>query len=410
MPLYKEHLDWVIRPSFQSIFLAASHYELYGGRVNFLVSDDGLQLLPEDERVQRRVFYEQNRIAWIARPKHSPYDGYVRRGKFKRASALNNLFNATWNMEEEFVQRLRDAEEPTNHPRVRSTEQADMWDLSMRNWLACSEHHQQADGYAHIEDLVLLVDSDVRVDENLFVYAATDAILNPEVDILRYRVQPMLVIGNAFEKWMGGLRYKLDRLAFYNAWTGLSPGCWGRNEFFRLRLLRAMSWVDHSESNMRKIWSEQCVNEDQDLSWRLQNNHTIIRLSVRPNQPPLSEEGVSLTMEDEIARTEKHAYGAMESAFNPLLSRKLFCYGPLNTPLVKTLLGPMPAAAKVDIIADIASHWLIASSFWVAIFSYFYLGWANGQASSIYRGLWTNLLEFVAGLFILVSDLYTKMP
>lgn len=48
-----------------------------------LINDDGLQIIPEEERNARIEFYADNSIGWTARPKHN-HNGFVRKGKFKK--------------------------------------------------------------------------------------------------------------------------------------------------------------------------------------------------------------------------------------------------------------------------------------------------------------------------------------
>lgn len=79
-PVYKEGLKSVIAPTVKSIKQAMSTYELQGGSANLFVNDDGLQLLPESERMARIEFYADHSIGWVARPKHGD-NGFVRKGK-----------------------------------------------------------------------------------------------------------------------------------------------------------------------------------------------------------------------------------------------------------------------------------------------------------------------------------------
>lgn len=44
MPVYKESLQGVIKPTVASLQKAISHYELQGGRANIFINDDGLQV------------------------------------------------------------------------------------------------------------------------------------------------------------------------------------------------------------------------------------------------------------------------------------------------------------------------------------------------------------------------------
>ena len=79
-PVYKEGLHAVIAPTVKSIKQAMSTYELQGGSANMFVNDDGLQLLPEDERMARIDFYADHSIGWVARPRHGE-NGFLRGGK-----------------------------------------------------------------------------------------------------------------------------------------------------------------------------------------------------------------------------------------------------------------------------------------------------------------------------------------
>ena len=91
-PVYKEGLNSVIIPTVKSIKQAISTYELQGGSANMFINDDGLQIIPEEERRARIEFYADHSIGWVARPKHG--DNFVRRGKVRnldldRYSILN---------------------------------------------------------------------------------------------------------------------------------------------------------------------------------------------------------------------------------------------------------------------------------------------------------------------------------
>jgi hypothetical protein len=104
-PVYKETLEAVIAPTVRSVKKAMRTYELQGGSVNLFINDDGLQLLDEDQRRARIDFYTENGIGWTARPPHGS-DGFVRRGKFKKASNLNFGLMVS-NMIEERLSRVQ---------------------------------------------------------------------------------------------------------------------------------------------------------------------------------------------------------------------------------------------------------------------------------------------------------------
>lgn len=97
--MYKEGLEGVIRPTVQSLKAAISTYELQGGTANIFINDDGLQLISEEDRDRRIEFYADEDIGWTARPKHG-VDGFVRKGRFKKASNMNYGLNLSLSLEE----------------------------------------------------------------------------------------------------------------------------------------------------------------------------------------------------------------------------------------------------------------------------------------------------------------------
>lgn len=100
MPVYKEGMESVIIPTIKSLQAAISYYESHGGSATIFVNDDGLRAgLTEEEVQQRRDFYHGNNIGWVARPKHSGEEGYIRRGKFKKAFNMNYALNISQKVE-----------------------------------------------------------------------------------------------------------------------------------------------------------------------------------------------------------------------------------------------------------------------------------------------------------------------
>lgn len=94
MPVYKEGLQGVIKPTVDSVTAAIRQYEKRGGTANFFIADDGMQAIAPDLAMARQRYYEYMGIGWCSRPKHQynrrkNKDGFNRRGKFKKASNLN---------------------------------------------------------------------------------------------------------------------------------------------------------------------------------------------------------------------------------------------------------------------------------------------------------------------------------
>lgn len=77
----------------QSVKDAIKTYEMQGGTANIFINDDGIQLLTPAERKRRIAYYKQSGIAWIGRPPDGE-DGFVRAGKFKKASNMVSHCNS----------------------------------------------------------------------------------------------------------------------------------------------------------------------------------------------------------------------------------------------------------------------------------------------------------------------------
>jgi hypothetical protein len=97
MPVYKESLDGVIKPTIESLQAAIKTYELQGGSASIFVNDDGMQALKPDELKERKTYYDENSIAFVARPPHSEH--FHRAGRFKKASNMNHALELSIQVE-----------------------------------------------------------------------------------------------------------------------------------------------------------------------------------------------------------------------------------------------------------------------------------------------------------------------
>jgi hypothetical protein len=86
------------------------------------------------------------------------------------------------------------------------------------------------------------------------------------------------------------------------------------------------------------------------------------------------KEGVSLTVDDELARWEKYAYGCNELLFHPF--RHWLRRGPF-TPLFRKFITAsfIPLPKKITICAYIGTYYAIASAWLVTVINYFVTGW-----------------------------------
>jgi hypothetical protein len=146
-PVYKEGLSSVIAPTVKSIKQAISTYELQGGSANMFINDDGLQIIPEEERRARIEFYADHSIGWTARPKHGE-NGFIRKGKFKKASNMNFGLHISCMVEEKLAMIQRPAD-------WSQADEAQAYDRCLKESLE-EDGRAWADGNIRVGDYILL--------------------------------------------------------------------------------------------------------------------------------------------------------------------------------------------------------------------------------------------------------------
>jgi cellulose synthase/poly-beta-1,6-N-acetylglucosamine synthase-like glycosyltransferase len=189
-PVYKEGLSSVIAPTVRSLKAAISTYELQGGSANIFINDDGMQIIDETERQARIEFYHDHGIGWTARPKHGE-DGFVRRGKFKKASNMNYGLMLSNIVEEKLTAFERDESWTSN-------DEAREYDRCLKETLH-ENGRAWADGNIRVGDYILLVDSDTRVPSDCLLDAASEMEQSPEVGIMQFSSGVMQVVHTYFE-------------------------------------------------------------------------------------------------------------------------------------------------------------------------------------------------------------------
>jgi hypothetical protein len=172
MPVYKEGMDSVIIPTIRSLQAAISYYESHGGSANIFVNDDGLRAgIPEEEVRQRREFYHDNNIGWVARPKHNGDEGYVRKGKFKKASNMNFALNVSQKVEE-YLQEMVDAKIGADgHGMIDENEEEEMYQIALARVLQ-ENPLAMAEGDIRVGEVILIVDSDTRVVSVIRIFSS----------------------------------------------------------------------------------------------------------------------------------------------------------------------------------------------------------------------------------------------
>lgn len=183
-PVYKEGLWSVIDPTVKSIKAAISTYEMQGGTANIFINDDGMQIVPPEEAQERREYYEEHNIGWVARPKHNPKpkEGevqFVRAGKFKKASNMNYALNVSARVEDKLNAHPREQHwsPDQEHSMYESALAAIVQEDDGRTWAA---------GNVRLGDYILLIDSDTRVPVDCFLDAVSEMELSPQVAIIQF--------------------------------------------------------------------------------------------------------------------------------------------------------------------------------------------------------------------------------
>ncbi|KAI3342225.1 glycosyl transferase family group 2-domain-containing protein [Ustulina deusta] len=377
MPVYKEGLKAVIVPTVQSLKQCISTYELQGGTANIFINDDGMQLISPEEAQARREFYDESNIGWVSRPKHNPNpeDGerpFLRRGKFKKASNMNYAMMVSNRVEDKLVQAQRSS------TWTQGDEYA-AYEQCLAEVLQEDEGRTWAEGNIRIGDYILIIDSDTRVPEDCLLDAVSEMEQSPQVAILQFSSGVMRVSESFFEgavEWFTNLIYSAIT---YTVSIGDSVPFVGHNAILRWSALQdAASY--HDEDGYEKFWSESHVSEDFDMSLRLQCAGYSCRFASYTGDA--FQEGVSLTVYDELARWEKYAYGCNELMFHPL--RYWPTRGPI-TPLFRKFLGSsIPLPKKITICSYIGTYYAIGASWIITLLNYFLTGFFYGLFDKYY--------------------------
>lgn len=160
MPVFKESLSATIRPAIASLQAAISHYELCGGSANIFVNDDGMQIISEEAAQERMNFYHDNNIGWVARPGHG-VDGFIRPGKFKKASNMNYALNISNKVDETLQARVAEFSSDKDGY-ITSQEEDELYARALEEVLA-KDGRARASGNIRIGEFILIVDSDTRI-------------------------------------------------------------------------------------------------------------------------------------------------------------------------------------------------------------------------------------------------------
>ncbi|TKY89776.1 hypothetical protein EX895_001073 [Sporisorium graminicola] len=352
MPCYKEGLSSVLAPSLESALEAVRAYRALGGVANIVVSEDGLRLLTREEAEERIRYYSSMGVGWVARPRHSSEEGgYIRKGRFKKASNLNFTYNLSLRTEEILESndgQSGDLEQQYNEALAQAVEES--------NGLAW------ASGNIRIGDHILLIDSDTRMPADCLIEAAAEMERCPEVGALQHCSGVMYVQNHYFERFIG--YFTSACVNFSISWicaNGAMAPLMGHNVFLRWKAVQEVSNLD--TDGERTFFSPHHVSEDFEMALKLQMKGYVIRWATYSDQG--FTEGVSFTPEDETARFQKYAYGCSEIVFNPL--RQWFTRGPISKLFRTFITSDVNASYKIATISYLSTYYALAIAFPVTV-------------------------------------------
>lgn len=339
-PVYKEGLVSVIAPTIQSVLAAMKTYERQGGVVNMIICDDGMQLISEQDRLDRQRYYKLYDVGWVARPAHSAT--FIRAGRFKKASNMNFTFALSLKVEE-MLEQIERTEKWSAEDEVAAYDE-------------CLERAIKEDGNAwatgdiRIGDYILMIDSDTEIPEDCFLDAAIEMTECPDVGIIQHASGVMQVSHDFFENAMTFLTDCIYASISASVAFGDAACFVGHNAFLRWSALQEVAVV---KDGRPVIFSESHVSEDFDISLRLRIAGYVIRFATYSNGG--FKEGVSLTLQDEISRWQKYAWGCSELLFNPGLS--FFTKGPLSPLCKRFLCSNIGLTHKLSILGYISTYY-----------------------------------------------------
>ncbi|KAL7413266.1 glycosyl transferase family group 2-domain-containing protein [Mrakia frigida] len=434
MPVYKEGLESVLKPTIQSVQRAMKTYELQGGSTSLLICDDGMQLLDEEELAIRKEYYDLNSIAYVARPPHSAE--FVRAGRFKKASNLNFALELSIRVEEMMNERrpattsesslwTNDQEESLykevlaqalidrtkmmnvkeypegrstgNLPKGRKAKKEEKEKRKREEAMVVEKETAVGPwcaGNIRMGEFVLLIDSDTRIPEDCFIDAASEMRLSPDVAILQHYSDVMYVARHYFENGIAFFTRMVNLSISWVCSNGDVAPFVGHNAFLRWSALQEVATEE--AGGRKQIWSETHVSEDFDMALRLLRKGYVVRWCTYALGG--FQEGVSLTADDEINRWQKYAFGVSELIFQP------FWKWPFKGPLTPQIIGflvrsSLPIHYKFSSFAYMMSYYAIGVAWPLSILNFALYGLFIPTLDLAYVPAWNITL----GLLVVFS-------
>ena len=392
-PVYKEGLRGVIQPTVRSLKQAISTYELQGGSANIWINDDGMRMLPPHVQQERMDFYTDNNIGWTARPAGGD-NGFIRAGKFKKASNMNFGLMVSNRVEEKLAQVER-------HDNWTSDDESHEYERCLKE-VVSSDDRIWAEGNIRIGDYILLIDSDTRVPVDCLLDACSEMEQCPQVGILQFSSGVMQVTHDYFENGITFFTNLIYTAIGYAVASGDIAPFVGHNAMLRWTAIQQVSYED-AQGN-EKFWSEAHVSEDFEMALNMQIEGYLVRFAAWANGG--FKEGVSLTVYDELSRWQKYAYGCNELLLNPI--RTWPWRGPFTKLFRKFIFSCIKFPSKITVITYVGTYYAIGSVWLLTIGNYFAIGWYNGYLDKYYIDSWRVWLSVIL-VFSISGNVATAM-
>jgi cellulose synthase/poly-beta-1,6-N-acetylglucosamine synthase-like glycosyltransferase len=224
-----------------------------------------------------------------------------------------------------------------------------------------------------VGEIILLVDADTVVPEDCLRDAAREMAESPSVAIIQHESDVMQVAHHYFENGIAYFTRRINRCISMACANGEVAPFVGHNAFLRWKAIQDTAVTDPVDVNRvtrEKIWSENTVSEDFDMALRLLGKGYDIRWATYSDGG--FKEGVSLTVDDELNRWQKYAYGCNELLFNPLV--QWWRRGPIAKQIHRFVWSNAPVHYKISMMAYMFSYYGIAASITIGIINYVLLG------------------------------------
>lgn len=359
MPVYKESLDDVIKPTLGSLYESGEHYRMNGGSYNIFINDDGLQLVSDGERLARIAYYSTLGAGYVARPPEG------RAGRFKKASNLNFCIEFS---RKTFAQLIQ--ENDIVDPITRMVRQYDSQGTKV---IAGSELHQ-----LQIGDIILIVDADTRIPIDCIKHTVYEFVCDNRLGYTQHHTTPLKASYNYWEDFISFFTSQIFLGISIGTASGDPSPLIGHNVFMNRVALESVAFDDG------KWWSEDNVSEDFDMSLRLNINGYYGRYITYTG--PGFIEGVSLCYSDEIIKFRRYSYGACEIMFNRFFD---WWGNGVFTKKIKTyiLSGTIPWASKFSMVGYLFTYFAMSTAVIIVPINYVCVhmssNW-NREVSSMY--------------------------